>query len=83
MSDSESQVGRSDSDDNYSCDEIDADPTVDIVSDTSGSDKENQNPSSQVSSATPQKTLPHNYTPIKKSELKWLLLLLLTAPKEP
>ncbi len=83
MSDSESQVGRSDSDDNYSCDEIDADPRVQIVSDTSGSDKENQIPSSQVSTATPQKTLPHNHTPIKKSELIWLLLLLLTAPKEP
>ena len=56
---------------------------LESLSDTSGSDKENQNPSSKVSTATPQKTLPHNHTPIKKSELIWLLLLLLTAPKEP
>ena len=57
---------------------------LESLSDTSGSDKENQIPSSQVSTATPQKTLPHNYTPIKKSELLWLIkLLLLTAPKEP
>ena len=36
------------------------------VSGTSGSDKENQIPSSQVSTATPKKTVPPRRTPIKK-----------------
>ena len=56
---------------------------LESLSDTSGSDKENQNPSSQVCTTPAKANLPPDYTPIKKSELKWLLLLLLTAPKEP